>query len=66
MPNARSPIPGIKAPKAYDFLLLKTKGVLGPGTFDKTTVALLTIHIITSYPIRAGNHATIWVNVSVP
>lgn len=48
IPNARSPKPGIIAKKHLAFVPLKTSPVLGPGTFDITTVAFDTTHIIIS------------------
>jgi len=57
IPNARSPLPGISAINPLLFAPLKLRGTLGPGTFENTTVALLTNHIRINWPTKLGNQA---------
>ena len=60
MPKARSPRPGIHAINPTPLAGPSDghyKGSFGPGTFDITTVAFDTTHIMTSWPTMPGNQA---------
>ena len=57
IPKARSQRPGMSAINPLLLAPLKLRGTLGPGTFENTTVALLTNHIRINWPNKFGSQA---------
>jgi len=47
IPNDKSAIPGITPTSPLHLICPNFKAVLGPGTFERTTVALFTSQIVT-------------------
>lgn len=59
IPMARSPVPGMHAMKPTLYTPPGYfRGVTGPGTFERTIVALFTTYIRENRPITLGSSAT--------